>query len=377
MKLLFITLNYPPSYYGGVSSSLYTVIESLSKNSSHEIRLLTTSYKQPVDSPIKYNEWVEQNNYKIKYIKTEWPLISIRYIINGIKMISKMDQLHLGSFFFFPVMIFTFTGLLYKKKIFISLNGEMHKPALKQKKWKKWFYIQLFKLMASKVVFRVTSLQEKDIVKEYFHKSMCVIIPNGFLFNELIKIDKKPQFIFLGRLAPIKALEKLIVACNKSIYFRKSFYDLYIVGPTENQFQSYANNLKKLTMSLNLGKNIKFFDEVYGSAKDSLLAESSFLFLISESENFGNVVIEALSQGTPVITSKGTPWQILEQVNCGYWIDNDIVSIAKIIDSIINLKENEYYEMSQNSIKFARENYNIEYIIGLWELIINGRLNPS
>lgn len=42
------------------------------------------------------------------------------------------------------------------------------------------------------------------------------------------------------------------------------------------------------------------------------------ILLVSESENFGNVIIEALSQGTPVIASCGTPWAEIEKKNAGF-----------------------------------------------------------
>ena len=35
----------------------------------------------------------------------------------------------------------------------------------------------------------------------------------------------------------------------------------------------------------------------------------------SKSENFGNVVVESLSQKTPTIVSKYTPWKIIEKNN--------------------------------------------------------------
>ena len=42
----------------------------------------------------------------------------------------------------------------------------------------------------------------------------------------------------------------------------------------------------------------------------------------TRNENFGMVVAEALAQGTPVISTKGAPWQGLETERCGWWIDH-------------------------------------------------------
>ena len=52
-----------------------------------------------------------------------------------------------------------------------------------------------------------------------------------------------------------------------------------------------------------------------GEEKNKVIASNMALVLPSKSENFGNVVLEALAQGTPVIASKNTPWQILDLKN--------------------------------------------------------------
>ena len=45
-------------------------------------------------------------------------------------------------------------------------------------------------------------------------------------------------------------------------------------------------------------------------------------------ENFGMVVAEALANGTPVISTKGAPWEGLELHSCGWWIDHGIEPLA-------------------------------------------------
>lgn len=62
--------------------------------------------------------------------------------------------------------------------------------------------------------------------------------------------------------------------------------------------------------------------------------------MVSHSENFGNVIIlESLSQGTPVVASKGTPWEELNINNAGYWIDNSPDNIGQTIDKLISMSE--------------------------------------
>ena len=61
------------------------------------------------------------------------------------------------------------------------------------------------------------------------------------------------------------------------------------------------------------------------------------LFLFpSGGENYGHVIAESLSSGTPVLISKNTPWLDLESQNLGWDIDlKDMDSFVEIIERSI------------------------------------------
>src|SRR5690606_38672252 len=91
-----------------------------------------------------------------------------------------------------------------------------------------------------------------------------------------------------------------------------------------------------------------------------------FLFLPSETENFGNVVIESLNQGTPVVASLNTPWEILSDYGCGYHSSNDPENLGKLIDQIINIDHNSYEIMSSKAKELVDTRFNVNYRIKEW-----------
>ena len=87
-----------------------------------------------------------------------------------------------------------------------------------------------------------------------------------------------------------------------------------------------------------------------------------FFVLPTNSENFGYVIAEALASGTPVITTKGAPWQDIEIYNCGLWINRDEESLSSAISKLIHLNANELEEMGKNGRKLIKEKYSAQIV---------------
>ena len=74
------------------------------------------------------------------------------------------------------------------------------------------------------------------------------------------------------------------------------------------------------------------------------------LFLFpSGGENYGHVIAESLSSGTPVLISKNTPWLDLESQNLGWDIDlKDMGSFVEIIERIARMSHDERQDKRNN-----------------------------
>jgi glycosyltransferase involved in cell wall biosynthesis len=105
------------------------------------------------------------------------------------------------------------------------------------------------------------------------------------------------------------------------------------------------------------------------------------LVVPSDFENFGMIIPEALIQGIPVIASKGAPWEELNTHHCGWWVDNDVDTLAATIDKAIHLPENDRIEMGKRGQKLVKNNYSVEVVskkmIQLYNWILTGGEKPE
>jgi glycosyltransferase involved in cell wall biosynthesis len=86
--------------------------------------------------------------------------------------------------------------------------------------------------------------------------------------------------------------------------------------------------------------------------------------LPSKSENFGMVVAEALAARTPVITTKGAPWQELETHRCGWWIDMGVESLIEALEKAMSHSPVELHEMGRRGRQLVEEKYTWDRVAG-------------
>src|SRR5690606_27458116 len=111
--------------------------------------------------------------------------------------------------------------------------------------------------------------------------------------HKRLNTPTKTQLLFMGRVHPIKALDKLIKGLALSERFKQTDFVMVMIGNYEGRQFEYYLKLQALVKEHSLEDKIVFKGHVSGEAKQTAYAESYFLILPSETENFGNVVIEA------------------------------------------------------------------------------------
>lgn len=202
-------------------------------------------------------------------------------------------------------------------RLVVSPRGSMSDWALCKSKWKKrvvWL-LGMRKVWARADAFVATSEKEKlEICKR--QKRMGIqrpveVVRLGCEFGQM-RPRRNPEgrelhILYLGRVEPVKGLDRLLDQLNGMMNVQ-----LRIAGPSINGYDAI----------LRKRGGAEFIGEVHGEAKETAFDWADVLVLPSYSENFGSVVVEALSRGVPVVASKGTPWQEVEDVGCGWWTDD-------------------------------------------------------
>lgn len=367
MKVLFPLHLFYPSRIGGPANTLYWLCKALAMK-GHDVIVVAT--RGGIDEgKVELDKWVDVDGIRVRYCNStsKFTYDVIKYSKRELK---KNDTVVFSSLCYLPNFFIAIAALLKGTKIIWSPRGELFNTAIQGSKGKKIYFTVLKLLMGKRILFHATSKEEKNVIKNYFPKSEVVIIPNYMEVpvKEEVQSDYS-NLLYVGRIAPIKALENLIAGLGLSKMFRQSSGRMIIVGGVENQFETYYQRLLTQVQKQTLQDKVVFVGSLTGKDKYKAYAKARYSFLVSNSENFGNVVIEALSQGTPVVASKGTPWESLSLRKAGFWIDNTPDEIAHTIDAIFEQSDEEYLEYRNNALSLSKS-YDIFEHVMEWERVI-------
>ena len=153
-------------------------------------------------------------------------------------------------------------------------------------------------------------------------------------------ISRGPFVLAFGRINWKKNLIELVRAVASTPNGR-----VIIAGPPE---QAYDKDLQRESAILGIAHRTSILArEVLGRDKHQLLRSCGALILPSISENFGNVVLEAMTQAKPVIVSRGVgAAKLVETHECGIVVDPEAQAISLAICQIFS-NEREALEMGR------------------------------
>lgn len=211
----------------------------------------------------------------------------------------------------------------------VTPRGMLSPWAMQHKRWKKKIAWHLFakRDISQASMVHATSDLEANELRQLGVTAPIVVIPNGVESRPRPNCDrsKSKTVLFMSRIHEKKGVAELVAAWRR---INDREWMLTIAGPDESNMIADLN--------LSASDRIEFVGEVSGADKWQLLESASVFVLPTHSENFGLVIAEALMAGTPVITTHGAPWQILEEHHAGWWIPMSVNSVEQTLRTAIN-----------------------------------------
>lgn len=313
---------------GGVEKVASLIGESLVKSGyTVKIVLLKDTIELPVDHLKEHIINLNTQNYGNKLIK-----ILMAYY--GLWKAYFKYRPHRIISFSSGLNIFLFFTLLPNQVFRIDTNLFWVKSKLYRRRILKFigFFPNIKKVITPSHQLR---LRFKPYLPQSSYKKFITIHNplSSHTFNSTLLPEdfrKKPYFVSVGRLNKNKGFEQLI-RCFSAANFKTNIF-LYIIGsgPMEHKLRSLIEELDLVNRVQLLG---------FVKHPQSLIKNSESLILNSSFESFGNVLIEALSLGVPVISNNCDfgPREIIDNgVNGLLFNQEKDENLTRVLEEFVN-----------------------------------------
>ena len=345
---------------GGTSTCTYDLLNAMHRQGS-DVDLMTVQTRNPNDRLMGCGEdWIKAlpNDCKSPY---GYSANMTRFLNDG-----NYDIYHTNGLWMHVNHVTCSVARRKGRPYVITPHGMLYPEALHRSYWKKWPLIQLFfrRDILRADCLHVTCKKEMEMVRLFGYKGAVAVIANPVPFPDYVQriydarrkdflgCNRPKSFGFLGRLHPIKKVENLLYGMSRLPEGARDT-ELLIMGKGDAQYEQFLHSeAERLKL-----KNVRFLGFVRGEEKYRVLSELSCLFVPSDMENFGMIVTEALSVGTPVMASLGTPWEELNSHDCGWWVDRAPESVAAVMEEVLSLSPERLLEMGSNGRRLVEEKY--------------------
>lgn len=297
--------------------------------------------------------------YKNKFVRMFFSFFKLVSVLRK----EKPDYLISFSIGINLLILFTF----YRRMIFrIEANIFIYKKKLYRRYFQK---IAPLLPQVKKVVVPSQGLYEKCC--EYFYKPYKLVqVSNPIIVGDIMKLSEEPlaefsalanrKFIVTaGRLHESKGFAQLIEVFSRSPLSGE--YALVILGegPQKAELQDIAEKM-------GVGRDV--FVLGYQSNPYRFFSRARFFILNSRHESFGNVLIEAMACGTPIVSNDCDfgPRHIIRQNHNGVLYRCEVE--AEFIETLRHVAfDEDFYARLREGVETERKQYDIRSIVDYWE----------
>ena len=340
-----ITISIDATWLGksktGTAVYLLEILNCWNKNKSINNQFIIFRAK---DSAFHF----DQLNLDMRFVFIESPLdrrirIFWQQLVIPFFLIKMNVSVHWGAGFVLPFMkicpmVVTIYDLTYQK------FPETHEPI------KRFYFPYMIERAIKKAesIITISNSTRNDLMNLYPNSKSKIdvtfLAARHINSNSQVKKDKllfnltpKSYFLFVGTIEPRKNLTRLLQAWSELTLEQRGNLSLVVVG-----LKGWMVDDLIKSMDDGLEKNINYLNYVSDSDLQILIQEAIALVYPSIYEGFGLPVLEAMSLGTPVITSNIGATQ---EIANGVAVLVDPMSVSSIKNGLLqmmdaNLREN-------------------------------------
>jgi glycosyltransferase involved in cell wall biosynthesis len=307
MRLVHVVPTYlPASRYGGPIQSVHRLCVALAQR-GHDVDVVTTNVDGSGILDVPLCQRVCLDGIGIYY----FPSAHLRRIYFSTPLyrhlsgtMATSDLVHTHSTFLFPTAAAAYLARRARVPYVLSPRGMLVPDLIRRKsRMAKAAWIGMIEArnVAGAAAIHVTSdIEALELRALGLRPRRIFEIPNG-VDAPPVAVATPPSslppnyVLFLGRINWKKGIESLVEAIAL-----QGRAHLVIAG---NDEEGFTDSLRALAGRLAIEDRVHFTGFVQGENKQRLLASAGLLALASKSENFGNVVLEAMAAGVPVIVT--------------------------------------------------------------------------
>jgi len=379
--LVLVEFYLPGFKAGGPLRSIENLVRVLGKEFHFRIVTLDRDFGDNVAYPgIPANQWLPAGDAEVMYMRP-----GLRGLVRAYSLFRSIDEdtvLYLNSvwarrFSMLPALM-RYLNQCRPRCLVLAPRGEFSPGALSLKRFRKIVYLQVARWLGlySNVLWQASSEYEaNDILRNLQSFSQVDVAPDlavgtGQWLKQVDsevaiasnvseknavsiggrnrKVPGRLRAVFVSRIARKKNLKAALImlaGLTGDISF-----DLY--GPLVEP--DYWEECKRVIAGLAENIKVNYCGEAKHSAVSQIFFEHDLLLLPTPGENFGHVIVEALSSGCPVLISDQTPWRKLEDAGVGWDIPlGDLSEFRAVLQKCVDSDDAWYAALSSRAVRYA------------------------
>jgi len=257
----------------------------------------------------------------------------------------------------------------------------MYEPYSLQQKWPRKRLARLWfqdAILRGASCLHVNSSQEARNLRSLGFSTPIAVLPVGVAMpsghdskvmdsssSSLRQLDGRPFVLFLSRIHSKKGIEILLSAWS-AIHKKHPEMMLVVAGTGA---PDYLAKCRQQAEESGIAESCLWPGQVSDEQKNWLLSHARLLALPTYSENYGNVIAEALAHGTPVITTDTTPWHEVTSRECGWIVPPQVAELTEALDAALGMPPEVLATMGARGRVWAQESFSIESVLGSLEQV--------